>query len=151
MLRHETPYELAKLKDRDLLTVPAEPALAASVVSENARITHQNELNKAERESRMMEIENRLAAKLSRAMRVKAPLLLAKILKECAHKDARGAVIKDSYNGVMMFDELKELVKEDVAEYDQERYTKAAEKLRSLKRMVGYRIFAHLHTSRRKL
>ena len=81
-LRNQLPFELAKLKRRDLLTVPADPALAASVNAENARIAHQNELNKTELESRLHEIQNRLAAKLSRAMRSKAPLLLAKILKE---------------------------------------------------------------------
>ena len=65
------PFELAKLKDRADCSRYLRNRLwrqPASVNAENAHITHQNELNKAERESRFQEIQqNRLAAKLSRA------------------------------------------------------------------------------------
>ena len=43
-LRGELPFELAKLKPRDLLPVPSDATAAISVDIQNASIKHQNEI-----------------------------------------------------------------------------------------------------------
>ena len=103
LLRGSLPVEIKKLADRVLLPVPADAALAITVNSENARIEHQNKINKMEREEKVREIENRVASKLRRALRPKAPLLLKTLLAASIHVDVTGAAIDDSFNGIEMF------------------------------------------------
>ena len=73
-LRGEEPFEVKKLQDRPAITDPGlalNPAApSASIASENARIAYDNSLKKIEREARMDEIKNRLASKLSQAMKL---------------------------------------------------------------------------------
>ena len=134
-LRGEEPFEVKKLKDRDLITDPGltatPPTPSAAIASENARITHLNEQNKLERESRMDEIKNRLASKLCMAMERSCPLRLKRLQTKHATKDARGVVIENSYDGVAMFlEEEKDANDGAVGEYDTQRYEAAYEKLR---------------------
>jgi hypothetical protein len=64
LLRGEEPFELAKLRPRPLLPVPADAAARLAVENENARITYQNDTNKIEYDTRMIEMRNRLASKI---------------------------------------------------------------------------------------
>ena len=51
LLRGEDPWALARLAQRDLLTVPrsADDSRKAAIEAENARIEHQNKINKEEK------------------------------------------------------------------------------------------------------
>lgn len=134
-LRGEEPYEVKKLQDRPRIPDPglalAPPTPSASIASENAKIDHQNALNKLEREARMDEIKNRLASKLSQAMELKCPLRWKRLKDKHAIKDAYGAVISNSFDGIAMFlDEEREANDGDVSEYDAKCYENAYEKLR---------------------
>ena len=65
VLRGDTPHDIKKLADRPLIPDPGGSASPnASIAAENAKIAHQNTLNKIERESKMDEIKNRLASKM---------------------------------------------------------------------------------------
>ena len=68
-LRGELPFELAKLKPRELLPVPSDATAAISVDIQNASITHQNEINATEIKERTIELDNRLARKIAKSMR----------------------------------------------------------------------------------
>ena len=133
LLRGSLPIEIKKLADRALLPVPADAALALTVSSENARISHQNKINAMEREEKVREIENRVASKLRRALRPKAPLLLKGLLTKFGHVDMAGATIDDSFNGIAMFLAIVNDSKKVVDDVDQLTYQKAMEKLRDNK------------------
>ena len=66
LLRGEVPYDLKKLAARPLLTIPesAEPARKLALETENEKIKFQNTINEEERESRLIELRNRLASNL---------------------------------------------------------------------------------------
>jgi hypothetical protein len=130
LLRGEEPFELAKLRPRPLLPVPADAAAKIAVDNENARITYQNDTNKIEYDTRLIEMKNRLASKIQRALRPKAPLLLSKLMTAHAAKDGMGAVIANTYDGVAMWTELAALRTSGVREYDQGKYEKVSEKIR---------------------
>ena len=137
-MRGDTPFEVKKLQDRPPITDPGlavnPPAPSASIASENARIAYDNSLKKIEREARMDEIKNRLASKLSQAMKMKCPLRLERLQDAHAIKDAYGAIIAKSFDGVAMFlAEETEANDGDVSEYDTKRYESAYEKLRDNK------------------
>ena len=70
-LRKGEPYELTKLNPRPLLTIPgdADGGRKAALEAKNAEIEHTNSINKAEKEARVLEVECRIASKLSAAMR----------------------------------------------------------------------------------
>jgi hypothetical protein len=95
-LRGEEPYEVKKLQDRPAIADPglalAPPTPSASIAAENARITFDNSLKKIERDSRMDEIKNRLASKLSQAMELKCPLRLKRLQDAHANTDSSGVV-----------------------------------------------------------
>jgi hypothetical protein len=106
-LRGEEPYEVKKLQDRPAIADPGltltPPTPSASIAAENARITFDNSLKKIERDSRMDEIKNRLASKLSQAMELKCPLRLKRLQDAHANTDLSGVVIPQSFDGVAMF------------------------------------------------
>ena len=132
-LRGELPFEIKKLADRDLIPAPADPAApgAASITIQNATIAHQNKLNKTEREARMDEMQNRLAARLATAMEIKAPLRLGRLKTKHQRKTTSGDLIPDSYDGIAMFrEEERDANDGEVGEYDEKRYELAYEKLR---------------------
>ena len=134
LLRGEMPFEIKKLADRAEI-VHADPSSPTpAIVAENAKIQHQNELNKIERESRLEELKNMVASLLQTAMQDKAPLRLAELQKKHQMKDAAGAAIEHSYDGVAMFlDEEKKANDGDVSEWDENRYIRAYETLRDKK------------------
>ena len=132
VLRGDTPHDVKKLMDRSLIPDPGGTASPnASIAAENARITHQNELNKIERESKMDEIKNRLASKMEQAMTVTCPLRLKRLQVAHAIKVSRGTVIPLSFDGVAMFlAEENEAKNGEVSDYDEKRYHHTHEKLR---------------------
>ena len=135
-LRGELPHEIKKLVDRRLLPVPADAALAVSVTNENARITDLNAANEIERQDKLREIQNRVAGKLKRALRPKAPLLLKALLTKYQHRVSAAAdadLVDESYDGIAMFKAIKAKSKEAVDRNDQLKYTKAMEKIRDNK------------------
>ena len=80
-LRGEAPYQLAKLRPRPLIDIPgdAEASKKLALETENARITHSNDVNKVEYDGKMLDINNVIACKLAKALRPRAPLLLKKL------------------------------------------------------------------------
>ena len=135
MLRGQEPYEVQKLKARSLLTVPAdaEPAKKAALEAENERIQHTNDINKNEKDSRLLEIKTRLAALIDKSMRDVAPIRLAELHAKHQCKDEHGAVIADAHDGFMMFADEKARVTTSVSENDAKKYSKAYEKMRDTK------------------
>ena len=77
----------------------------------------------------------RVAAKLKKAMRAKAPLRLEKLLKKHPCRDALNgnAGILGAYDGIAMYLELEGERTKAVGDYDQKRYEKAYEKMRDSK------------------
>ena len=86
-LRKEDPYDLAKLAPISLETVSAaaDAETKAAVATENRRITRENAKNKIEYDARKREIQNRLAARISIAMRMTAPIKLKDLKSKCGH------------------------------------------------------------------
>ena len=129
LLRGEEPYAMAKLAPRPLISVET-GTIPDSIRAENARIEHQNALNLIEKEGQLRELQNRLAGKLERSLRPKAPLKLERLLQKHKHKEPDGTVVEKSHDGVALFLELEAEENKDVAEYDQKKYTSYYERLR---------------------
>ena len=123
-LRGELPFELAKLKPRELLPVPPDATAAISVNIQNASITHQNEINATEIKERTIELDNRLARKIAKSMRKNAPIRLKKLLKDHQLKDASGTVKADCYKGADMWNELAKMRKRELSEYYLKKYAR---------------------------
>ena len=127
IMREQIPTELLNYQPRGRLTEPSDTTTAAyaAIVIENSKIDETNLKNAAIVLSFTNDKRRKIAAKLFQALHKTAPLLLAKLQKGHALKDAG----KDSYNGQTMFEEL---CRESghVSDYDEKRYTKAYEKLR---------------------
>ena len=104
--RGELPYEVAKLIPRDLLAVPSDAALAVGVAEKNAKTVHDNKLLKIEKESRLVEMRNRLASRIAKSMGTTAALRLLALQTKHAYKKADGSVIIHSFNGEAMFEDL---------------------------------------------
>ena len=104
VLRKETPYDLAKLKPKELEAAAESDsdATKAAIASENRRIERENKANKVEYDARMRELQNRLAARLIKALRRKAPIKLKDLKDECGHVAADGSVSTDSFDGVKL-------------------------------------------------
>ena len=136
ILRGELPFECQKLKPRDLLLVPADAdSLRVALYAEkNAQITFENEIKKDECDARILECKNRLAAKLKKALRPTAPLLLGRLLAKHGFVDKFGGqelVVPDAYDGVSMFHDIKAmLIDQEVSRYDLKTYQKLYEKIR---------------------
>ena len=135
LLRGELPFEIAKLSERPAITIPegTDPARAAVLATENDRIATANAVNKLEAESRTKEIRVRVAAKINRALRKTAPLLLSQLQKAHRLKDASGTEIADAYDGVEMFLALKAKKSDAVSRYDTKKYDQCYEKMRDNK------------------
>lgn len=110
--RGELPYEVAKLIPRELLAVPTDPALAVGVTEKNAKTIHDNKLLKIERESRLVEMRNRLASRIAKSMGTTAALRLLALQTKHAYKKADGSVIIHSFNGEAMFEDLVKLLED---------------------------------------
>ena len=128
--RGELPYEVAKLIPRDLLAVPTDAALAAVVAEKNAKLMHDNKLLKIERDSRFVEMRNRLASRLAKSMGTTAALRLLALQTKHAYKKADGTVIVHSFNGEAMFVELVKLLDEVETDRDVKKHLRNVEKLR---------------------
>ena len=82
--RGEVPFEVSRLKVvRPLLVVPADASAAAVIDAKNADIKAQNDSMKEEFDAKLVELKNRLAGKLSRAMRANAKVRLKALQKAC--------------------------------------------------------------------
>ena len=123
-LRGEAPYQLAKLRPRPLIDIPAdaEASKKLALETENARITHSNDVNKVEYDGKMLDINNVIACKLAKALRPRAPLLLKKL--QTAHPALRGdgTTIANTFMGIAMWGDLEVSREVEVSEYDERRY-----------------------------
>ena len=128
--RGELPYEVAKLIPRDLLAVPSDAALAVGVAEKNAKTVHDNKLLKIEKESRLVEMRNRLASRIAKSMGTTAALRLLALQTKHAYKKADGTVIIHSFNGEAMFEDLVKLLDEVETDRDVKKHLKNVEKLR---------------------
>ena len=82
--RGEVPFEVLKLKVmRPLLNVPADASAAAVINAKNADIEASNDAMKEEYESKLNELRNRLAGRLSRALRKNANQRLKALNVSC--------------------------------------------------------------------
>ena len=134
LLRGEMPFEIKKLTDRAEIVHPDPAHPTPSIVAENAKIKHQNDLNKVERDARLDELKNMVASLLQSAMQETAPLRLAELQKKYQIKDSGGAAIDHSYDGVAMFLEDEAKANDgDVSEWDEARYVKSYEIFRDKK------------------
>ena len=132
-LRGELPFELAKLKPRELLPVPTDAAAAVSVTIQNSSITHTNEINATEIKERTIELDNRLARKIAKSMRKKAPIRLKKLLKDHQLKNTDGSVKDDCFKGADMWNELSRMRNRELSEYYVKKYARVSEKMRDTK------------------
>ena len=136
LLRDEIPFDCQKLKPRPLIPVPldADPVRAASYAEKNAQIQYENDLKRDELDARVLECKNRLAAKLKKAFRQTAPLLLGRLLAAHAIVDVIDGVelqVPDAYDGVAMFRDIKAMLNaREVSQYDLKTYQKLFEKIR---------------------
>ena len=136
LLRDEIPFDCQKLKPRPLIPVPldADPVRAASYAEKNAQIQYENDLKRDELDARVLECKNRLAAKLKKALRPTAPLLLSRLLAAHAIVDVIDGVklqVPDAYDGVAMFRDIKAMLNaREVSQYDLKTYQKLFEKIR---------------------
>jgi hypothetical protein len=135
LLRGKDTFDLKKLAPRELIPYPvgADDARKAAIDLQNSSIKHSNDVNAAEKHERLLELNNRVASKLSKAMRKTAPIKLKKLRAEHKAKELDGTPTADSYMGADMFNKLRSEVKSDVREYDQKRYNGAYEKMRDTK------------------
>ena len=108
ILRKDLPYDIKKLKERPLLAVPADAAVAVTVTAENEKIKYQNELIVVERNARIRELKTRMHAKLQKGMRDKARTRLEELEKKFTVTDTEGITYIE---GDKMFFELEALVK----------------------------------------
>ena len=97
-----------------------------------------NEQNKAELELRMIDLKERVAAKLERALKANAPILLKTLRAKCPTKDESGAIVKDADgepipDGLAMFKEMLAKKSEAGSEYDTKFYDTAYENMRDNK------------------
>ena len=73
--RGEIPFEVEEFNVvRNLITVPSDPAAAAVIAGKNADIEAANDAMKLKYKAKLCELRNRLAAKISRAMRPNAKM-----------------------------------------------------------------------------
>jgi hypothetical protein len=135
LLRKELPYEVQRLADKPAIVIPdgADDPRKNAIHAENARIASANITNKAERESRLLEMRTRVYGKLSRAMRVSAPLRLKKLMEDHPERDAHGDPIPDAHDGVSMFLDIKASTANKAAKYDAKKYELMYEKYRDTK------------------
>jgi hypothetical protein len=142
LLRGEIPFEVQKLTPRTLIPVPEglEVLQRRSFEAENAKIDHQNAINVRERDLRLLEMRTRLASKLGKALRPKAPVLLKKLQGE--HKAFRlnfdGTTTADIYgdtiyDGVAMFLAIVATKNKPTGEYDTKKFQKLYERFRDSK------------------
>ena len=131
LLRDEIPFDCQKLKPRPLIPVPldADPVRAASYAEKNAQIQYENDLKRDELDARVLECKTRLAAKLKKAFRPTAPLLLSRLLAAHAIVDVIDGVklqVPDAYDGVAMFRDIKAMLNaREVSQYDLKTYCNA--------------------------
>ena len=128
--RGELPYDVAKLVARPLLPVPTEVEKQAAVLVKNSEITYQNSVIKIEQQGKLIEIKNRLASRIAKAMKKTAKLRLQALQAKHGLKAADGTVIRGSFDGDSMYKELKALVNEAETEADVKAHLKVVERLR---------------------
>ena len=123
--RGEIPVECLKLKvTRALLAVPSDAAAAAVIDAKNADITAANDAMKDEFDSKLVELKNRLAGKLSRAMRPHAKVRLKALLSSCKIGS------DGSYDGEKMWKALVALKNDAESDADMKVHQKTVERLR---------------------
>ena len=103
---------MAKLVARPLLPVPTEVEKQAAVLVKNSEITYQNSVIKIEQQGKLIEIKNRLASRIAKAMNKTAKLRLQALQAKHGLTAADGTVIRGSFDGDSMYKELKALVNE---------------------------------------
>ena len=103
-------------------------ALAVGVTEKNAKTTHDNKLLKIEKESRLIDMRNRLASRIAKSMGTTAALRLLALQTKHAYKKADGSVIIHSFNGEAMFEDLVKLLDEVETDRDVKKHLKNVEK-----------------------
>jgi hypothetical protein len=95
LLRGKETFDLKKLAARELLPYQggADDARKAAIDVQNAAIAHSNEINAAEKHERILELNNRIASKLAKAMRKTAPIKLKKLRADHKAKERDGTEI----------------------------------------------------------
>ena len=121
-------------RDAEGNLIPLDPKSLATIIVENSRIKDLNARNAAKQVSHLNEYRSRLAARLQRALRPKAPILLKKLeTDEYCNLDVNGEIILGSYNGVAMYKTLKKKLDDSLDSTDVDTYTRLSEKFRDTK------------------
>ena len=128
--RDELPYDVAKLVARPLLPLPTEADKIAAVTVKNSEITYHNNVLKIEQEGKLIEIKNRLASRVAKAMKKTAKLRLQALQTKHVLKKSDGTAIKGSFDGDAMYKELRALVDSAETEADVKAHLKVVERLR---------------------
>ena len=130
IMRGSVPVELVKLAPRELIPVPADAALASAVNAKNLEIEHANHLNALDYDAKLIEVHNRFASRLQTAMKRTAPMRLEALQCNNVMKDGSGDVVKGSYHGGNMWEELVALLSEPCEDAVMKKNLKVVEYLR---------------------
>ena len=135
LLRGEETFELKKLKPRPLISVDGitDEAKLALIAEKNANIKHQNDINKEEKDARVLELQTRLTSLLQRSLRDKAPVLLKSLEKAHPMIDSDGDAIEGAYNGADIFNDLKVNKIKVTSDYDKDKITNIYDRMKHQK------------------
>ena len=127
------PTELTQYTiKKELKAVPAgasDPE-KASLKDKNDEIAAYNKALAIQLKSKQDELKTRFGARLSACLRAKAPMRLKQMQAKFQMKDTDGDIIEDSYDGHLMWKELRALIDVPLLESKLKRHQTELERLR---------------------